>query len=306
MNVKNEQWWYEKCMSLCVIWYGVATISRMLKNIGLFCKRDLQKRPIFCKETYIFKHPTHRSHPIFLITHYITNETYPHVYVWVCFVCKMHYICVSMSCLCVIKITRVWWRMTYVWVCFVCKVHYICVSMSCLCNKDYTGMTHDTHVSMCPVWYAVHMYEALHLADVIRITYVWVCVLCNNLHYKCVSVCPMGWLRVAGSLKLYVCFAEYRFFYRSLLQLRPIILRSLLFAATPYIICITCVWVCLAYLIHITYSGRLLRHLRHAYVISMTHSHIYLAYCIKTCVCVCNRQDMCVYVCNRLTCQKHT
>jgi len=36
----------------------------MLKNVGLFCKRDLQKRPIFCKETYILKHPTHRSHPI--------------------------------------------------------------------------------------------------------------------------------------------------------------------------------------------------------------------------------------------------
>jgi len=36
----------------------------MLKNIGLFCKRDLQKRPIFCKETCIFKHPTNRSHPI--------------------------------------------------------------------------------------------------------------------------------------------------------------------------------------------------------------------------------------------------
>jgi len=34
--------------------YGVATISRMLKNIGLFCKRDLQKRPIFCKETTIY------------------------------------------------------------------------------------------------------------------------------------------------------------------------------------------------------------------------------------------------------------
>jgi len=44
--------------------YGVATTSRMLKNIGLFCKRDLQKRPIFCKETCIFKHPTNRSHPI--------------------------------------------------------------------------------------------------------------------------------------------------------------------------------------------------------------------------------------------------
>ena len=36
----------------------------MLKNIGLFCKRALQKRPVFCKETCIFKHPTNRSHPI--------------------------------------------------------------------------------------------------------------------------------------------------------------------------------------------------------------------------------------------------
>jgi len=51
---------------VCVLgnWYGVATISRMLKNIGLFCKRALQKRPVFCKETCIFKHLTHRSHPI--------------------------------------------------------------------------------------------------------------------------------------------------------------------------------------------------------------------------------------------------
>ena len=44
--------------------YGVATMSRMLKNICLFCKRALQKRLVFCKETCIFKHPTHRSHPI--------------------------------------------------------------------------------------------------------------------------------------------------------------------------------------------------------------------------------------------------
>jgi len=43
----------------------------------------------------------------------------------------------------------------------------------------------------------------------------------------------MGWLRFAGSLKLYVFFAEYRLFYRSLLQKRPINLRSLLIEATP-------------------------------------------------------------------------
>jgi len=44
--------------------YGVATISRLLKIIGLFCKRALQKRPIIFKETYNFKEPTNRSHPI--------------------------------------------------------------------------------------------------------------------------------------------------------------------------------------------------------------------------------------------------
>jgi len=44
--------------------YGVATISRLLKIVGLFCKRALQKRPIISRETYNFKEPTNRSHPI--------------------------------------------------------------------------------------------------------------------------------------------------------------------------------------------------------------------------------------------------
>ena len=45
----------------------------------------------------------------------------------------------------------------------------------------------------------------------------------------------MGWLRLVGSFKLYVCFAEYSLCYMALLQKRPIILRSLLFVATPYV-----------------------------------------------------------------------
>jgi len=45
----------------------------------------------------------------------------------------------------------------------------------------------------------------------------------------------MGWLRLVGSLKLQVPFAEYRLFYRALLQKRPMILRSLLIIATPYV-----------------------------------------------------------------------
>jgi len=44
----------------------------------------------------------------------------------------------------------------------------------------------------------------------------------------------MGWQRLVGSLKLQVSFAEYRLFYRALLQKRPTILRRLLIVATPY------------------------------------------------------------------------
>ena len=49
----------------------------------------------------------------------------------------------------------------------------------------------------------------------------------------------MGWLRWVGSIKLQVSFAEYHLFYRALLQKRPIILRSLLIVATPYLYSLT-------------------------------------------------------------------
>jgi len=55
--------------------------------------------------------------------------------------------------------------------------------------------------------------------------------ICTFIH---VCTWAMGWLRLVGSLKLSVSFAEYRVFYRALLQKRPIILRSLLVEATPY------------------------------------------------------------------------
>jgi len=44
----------------------------------------------------------------------------------------------------------------------------------------------------------------------------------------------MGSIRLAISLKFQVSFAEYRLFYKALLQKRPIILRSLLIEGTPY------------------------------------------------------------------------
>ena len=44
--------------------YGVATISRLLKIIGLFCRIWSLLQGSFAKETHDFKEPTNRSHPI--------------------------------------------------------------------------------------------------------------------------------------------------------------------------------------------------------------------------------------------------
>jgi len=68
-----------------------------------------------------------------------------------------------------------------------------------------------------------------------------VAVCCNVLHYtetlwntpQHTATNDMGWLRLVGSLKVQVSFAEYSFFHRDLLQKRPEILRSLLIVATP-------------------------------------------------------------------------
>ena len=55
---------------LCVynkwLWYGVATISRLLKMIGLFCRISSLLQGSFAKETCNFKEPTNRSHPIYV------------------------------------------------------------------------------------------------------------------------------------------------------------------------------------------------------------------------------------------------
>jgi len=43
---------------------GVAMSSRLLKMIGLFCKRAPYNKLYSAKETYNFKEPTNGSHPI--------------------------------------------------------------------------------------------------------------------------------------------------------------------------------------------------------------------------------------------------
>ena len=55
----HDQTWYIHYAQR--IHYGVASISRLLEIIGLFCKRALQKRLYSAKETYHFKEPTNRQ-----------------------------------------------------------------------------------------------------------------------------------------------------------------------------------------------------------------------------------------------------
>ena len=59
--------------------------------------------------------------------------------------------------------------------------------------------------------------------------YIYITDTASTLH----PIAGMGWLRLVGSLKLLVSFAKYSVFHKALLQQRPIILRSLLFVATP-------------------------------------------------------------------------
>jgi len=46
---KLKQYSHKTSMRSPLHGHGVATISRLLQIIGFFCKRALQKRPIFCK-----------------------------------------------------------------------------------------------------------------------------------------------------------------------------------------------------------------------------------------------------------------
>ena len=51
-------------------------VSRLLKILRLFCKRALWKRQYSAKETYNFKEPTNRSHPIPGRSSHISNFLY--------------------------------------------------------------------------------------------------------------------------------------------------------------------------------------------------------------------------------------
>ena len=100
-------------------------------------------------------------------------------------------------------------------VCYVCVMCYIYTYISvirvcCMCV---------TSVLFCPL----HVW----LDSFIRVT--WLCHPCDRTRSN-----AMGWLRLVGSIKLQVSFAEYFPFYQALLQKKPTIWSILLTEATPY------------------------------------------------------------------------
>jgi len=60
------------------MYHGVATISRLVKIIGLFCRISSLSLGSFAKETYHFKEPTTCSHPICIYTRVATCQTQQH------------------------------------------------------------------------------------------------------------------------------------------------------------------------------------------------------------------------------------
>jgi len=118
---------------------GVATISRLLKIIGLFCKRVLKKRLYSAKETYNFKEPTNHSH-------LIPRRSSGCVYVCVCVVC----VCVSL-CVCRVvghdSFTCLTWlihmcEMTHSYVWHDSFIHI--TTLSHMCDTTCSNIWHDS------------------------------------------------------------------------------------------------------------------------------------------------------------------
>jgi len=162
------------------------------------------------------------------------------------------------------------WNMTHS---HVCDVARSCINDSFTCGTWLIHMSHDSIIS--GTWLIPMSRDSfngtrlIHMCDMSKETYIrdkkrplhqtYICV----IHmFICVNVtrASMGWLRLVASIKLQVSSTEYRLFYKSLLQKRPVILSILLTEATPY----TCEY------------GR-------------TYSYVWLTHMTLSCVCRDNR-----------------
>jgi len=157
--------------------YGVgndswATIKRRPKNIGLFCKRALQKRPIFCKRDLHFYHMAWA----WMIRMWQRHE-------WFVCVARLIHIC-GIAHACVAWLIRMWHG--HEW--FVCGKGM---------NDSYVW--HDWFIYICVITHAYVIYIVLQIVRDSPITCVCVCggwVLSR-------------WVRVCARACIYVCVCVY-------------------------------------------------------------------------------------------------
>ena len=66
---------YTNVHHIRLAYHGVATISRLLKIIRLFCRISSLLQSSFAKETYNLKEPTNRGHPMIVYVHTTTRRS---------------------------------------------------------------------------------------------------------------------------------------------------------------------------------------------------------------------------------------
>ena len=147
-------------------------MSRLLKILGLFCKRALWKRRYSAKVAYNFKEPTNRSHPIVV---YDSKYTCGYIDVW-------------LSCICT-QVTCVTLRCTYEWVIYVTCVcftrammqvtHIIYVTYTTCHIYDVCDLHHRTsyvwHIWL--VWLVTHIYDSVWLTYMTKCdSHIWLSV----------------------------------------------------------------------------------------------------------------------------------
>jgi len=184
--------------------YGVATISRLLQIICLFCKRALKKTWHSAKETYTLKEPTNCSHPIaagrvtrMCVTWLIHVHDMTHSYVWhdsfICVTWLIHMCDMThsyvwhdlLACVawllheCDTTLSRVWHDSFHVW-----RDSFMCVTwLIHMCNKTHSNVWHDLFIctnESCHT-YEVHTrargkwkIEAVYISCQAYHTYEWV------------------------------------------------------------------------------------------------------------------------------------
>jgi len=210
-------------------------------------------------------------------------------------------------------------RAVYVATRHVCTHTDTCVrldSFTCVTWLPHTHMhtvhvaTHHVHRDICPnlshVWHDC-LVRIRTQSMLLRTTLLCCYALCCHVPWwLCVSVYTATYV-CTHSMMLwggYVSFVEYRLFYRSLLQKRPIILRSLLIEATPYALCCYAPWCdCVSLCAQRLMRDMTLSHVWHdsfTCVALPPHTHIRSLRCCAS-MCVHTERQMCdmtlSYVC---------